>query len=108
MKPKKGKSVAVLCVFLAVAVFLGWFTVSVIRDTFNDGDNSLKLGLDLAGGASITYQIEGKATKTEINDTIYKLQQRIQSDLGSESNTTEANVYQVVSAIAESPSRFLV
>ena len=95
MKPKKGKSVAVLCVFLAVAVFLGWFTVSVIRDTFNDGKNSLKLGLDLAGGASITYQIEGKATKTEINDTIYKLQQRIQSDLGSESNTTEANVYQV-------------
>lgn len=95
MKPKKGKSVAVLCVFLAVVVFLGWFSLTVLRDTFKDGKNGLKLGLDLAGGASITYQIQGKATKTQIDDTIYKLQKRIENDLGGESNTTEANVYQM-------------
>ncbi|MQN02318.1 MAG: protein translocase subunit SecD [Lachnospiraceae bacterium] len=95
MKPKKGKSVAFFCVFLAVVVFLGWFSYTVIKDTFRQGKNSLKLGLDLAGGASITYQIQGKATKTQINDTIYKLQKRIENDLGNESNTTEANVYQV-------------
>ncbi|MCI7468562.1 MAG: protein translocase subunit SecD [Lachnospiraceae bacterium] len=95
MKPKKGKSVAFLCAFLAAVVFLGWFSITVLHDTLHNGKNSLKLGLDLAGGASITYQIQGKATKTQINDTIYKLQKRIENDLGSESNTTEANVYQM-------------
>lgn len=95
MKPKKGKSVAFFCAFLAVVVLLGYFSLTVIRDTLKDGKNSLKLGLDLAGGASITYQIKGKATKTQIQDTIYKLQKRIENDLGSESNTTEANVYQM-------------
>ena len=82
MKPKKGKSVAFFCAFLAVVVLLGYFSLTVIRDTLKDGKNSLKLGLDLAGGASITYQIKGKATKTQIQDTIYKLQKRVKHDRG--------------------------
>ena len=36
---------------------------------------NIKLGLDLAGGVSITYQVKDKnPTKEEMSDTIYKLQ----------------------------------
>ena len=48
----------------------------------------ITLGLDLAGGASITYQIADEdATAEEISDTIYKLQKRV------ETYSTEASVY---------------
>lgn len=96
MKSKnKGKSIAVLAIFLVIVVLLGYFASLVVRDTLKDGKNGLKLGLDLAGGASIVYQIEGDATKEQIQDTIMKLQKRIENDLGNESNTTEASVYQM-------------
>ena len=51
--------------------------------------NQIKLGLDLAGGVSITYQaVEENPTSEEMSDTIYKLQQRVQN------YSTEAVVYQ--------------
>ncbi|MDR1764962.1 MAG: protein translocase subunit SecD [Lachnospiraceae bacterium] len=49
----------------------------------------IKLGLDLAGGVSITYQtVKPNPTAEEMSDTIYKLQQRVQN------YSTEAEVYQ--------------
>ena len=49
----------------------------------------IKLGLDLAGGVSITYQVEGEDPSSEdMRDTIYKLQKRV------ENYSTEAQVYQ--------------
>lgn len=49
----------------------------------------IKLGLDLAGGVSITYEAtEEKPSKEAMNDTIFKLQQRI-----TDSNYTEGEVY---------------
>lgn len=97
MKRKnKGKAAAALIVILAIIVALGYYAGIIIRDTVKDGDEGLKLGLDMAGGVSITYEVEGDTpTSTEMSDTIYKLQQRIESDLGSEASTTEASVYQV-------------
>ena len=50
---------------------------------------NIKLGLDLAGGVSITYQAKGKTpTEKEMSDTVYKLQKRV------EQYSTEAGVYQ--------------
>ena len=50
---------------------------------------NIKLGLDLAGGVSITYQTKDKnPSKTDMADTIYKLQKRV------EQYSTEASVYQ--------------
>lgn len=50
---------------------------------------NIKLGLDLAGGVSITYQVKDKnPTDEEMSDTIYKLQRRV------EQYSTEATVYQ--------------
>ena len=50
---------------------------------------NIKLGLDLAGGVSITYQVEDEnPTAEQMSDTIYKLQLRV------EQYSTEASVYQ--------------
>ena len=51
----------------------------------------IKLGLDLAGGVSITYQASkdnGELTSTDMSDSVYKLQ------LKAHDYTTEAEVYQ--------------
>lgn len=81
MKDKKGKSLlGMLILLVAIAVF-GWFGYSVMGD--------IKLGLDLAGGVSITYQAkEANPSAEDMSDTIYKLQQRVQN------YSTEAEVYQ--------------
>ena len=81
MKNKKGKSfLGMLLLLIAIGVF-GYFGYSTM--------NQIKLGLDLAGGVSITYQaVDENPTSEEMSDTIYKLQQRVQN------YSTEAVVYQ--------------
>ena len=81
MKQKKGKSLlGMLLLLVAIGVF-GWFGYSTMDD--------IKLGLDLAGGVSITYQAkEANPSAEDMADTIYKLQQRVQN------YSTEAEVYQ--------------
>ena len=81
MKENKGKSLlGMLVLIVAIAVF-GWFGYSTMGD--------IKLGLDLAGGVSITYQAkEANPSAEDMSDTIYKLQQRVQN------YSTEAEVYQ--------------
>lgn len=81
MKNSKVKGLlGVLALLFAVGLF-GFFGY----DTMDD----IKLGLDLAGGVSITYQaVEENPTAEEMSDTIYKLQQRVQN------YSTEAEVYQ--------------
>lgn len=81
MKSSKGKGlIGLLILLIAVGLFgfLGY-------DTMDD----IKLGLDLAGGVSITYQaVKEDPSQEEMADTIYKLQQRVQN------YSTEAEVYQ--------------
>lgn len=49
---------------------------------------NINLGLDLAGGVSITYEIqESNPTSQDIEDTIYKLEKRV------EGRSTESQVY---------------
>ena len=50
---------------------------------------NIKTGLDLAGGVSITYRVKGDdPSQSDMDDTIYKLQKRV------ESYSNEAQVYQ--------------
>lgn len=50
----------------------------------------IRLGLDLAGGVSITYEtVKENPTAEELKDTVYKLQKRV-----DDSGQTEAAVYQ--------------
>lgn len=85
---KKGKGVTILSVILVCILCLGYYASIILSSTGRGENQNITLGLDLAGGVSITYQIvdEG-ATAEEISDTVYKLQKRV------ESYSTEASVY---------------
>ena len=81
MKSSKGKATVRLALLLVLIAVAGFFGCSYMDD--------IKLGLDLAGGVSITYQAkEENPSAEDMSDTIYKLQQRV------ESYSTEAEVYQ--------------
>ena len=87
---KKSRAVIVLAVLVLLLACFG-YTAAVGIGTENSGSASdIKLGLDLAGGVSITYQVVGdeKPDGDDMADTIYKLQKRV------ESYSTEAIVYQ--------------
>ena len=88
MKKAKRNSVLTVIIFILVLA-LGTFTVvqGLGKNHIGKAENII-LGLDLAGGVSITYQIkEDNPTDQEIRDTIERLQQR--ADVYS----TDSNVY---------------
>jgi SecD/SecF fusion protein len=87
--PPKQKATLSLVLFLVVALICGYIAAYGVGKENKGRVQNIKLGLDLAGGVSITYEVVGdKPTDTEIADTIYKLQKRV------ESYSTEASVYQ--------------
>ncbi len=99
---KKSKGFIAIVVLLACLVGLGYYASSILSATSvsqstgdgNTSESGIKLGLDLSGGVSITYQIKDEnPSQTDIDDTIAKLEQRIESD--STISTTEYSVYQV-------------
>ncbi len=80
MNNSKGKG------FLGLLILL--FAVGLFGFLGYDTMDSIKLGLDLAGGVSITYQaVEANPSDEDMADTVYKLQQRVQN------YSTEAEVY---------------
>ncbi|WP_294784812.1 protein translocase subunit SecD [uncultured Eubacterium sp.] len=89
---KKKKGVVVFLVMIIVMLLLGYYSYGIVKGTAaKDNEKGVKLGLDLAGGVSITYQVKGDATPSaeDMSDTVYKLQKRV------ETYSTEAEVYQV-------------
>ncbi len=87
---KKNKAIMGLVVFVLLLAGLGYTAAFGIGADKSGSASSVKLGLDLAGGVSITYQVVGEEMpdKEDMSDTIYKLQQRV------ENYSTEAQVYQ--------------
>lgn len=81
MKNKKGSSLFGLVLLIAAIGLFGYFGYSTM--------SAIKLGLDLAGGVSITYQAkEANPSAEDMSDTIYKLRLRV------ENYSSEAEVYQ--------------
>jgi len=88
MKKVKRNSVLTLIVFV-IALALGTYTTvqGLGKHHIGKAENII-LGLDLAGGVSITYEIEeDNPTEQEINDTVDRLQQR------ADTYSTDSNVY---------------
>ncbi|HJA32079.1 MAG: protein translocase subunit SecDF [Clostridiales bacterium] len=88
MNRKKG----IITLIAAIVALIGFTFVAVFGlDANKTGSASnIKLGLDLAGGVSITYEVVGEEepSAADMSDTIFKLQQRV------ENYSTEAQVYQ--------------
>jgi SecD/SecF fusion protein len=88
MKNKR-KGLLSLIVILAVIVFCGYTTLVGLGKAHKGSAQNIRLGLDLAGGVSITYEaVKDNPTDTEMKDTIQKMQQR------AEVYSTESTVVQ--------------
>ena len=87
---KKNRAVIGLIVYVLILGLLGYTAIFGVGSDKSGAASSIKLGLDLAGGVSITYQVVGdeNPSSEDMSDTIYKLQQRVQN------YSTEAQVYQ--------------
>ena len=78
MKRRKRNSMLMILIFI-LALALGAFTTihGVGKEKRGTAKN-IKLGLDLAGGVSITYEIaESNPSSTDVDDTMFKLQKRV-------------------------------
>ena len=87
---KKSKAIIVLLCMILALVGISYVDIYGIDGKGTGSASDIKLGLDLAGGVSITYQVVGEEAPdaTDMADTIAKLQQRV------ENYSTEAIVYQ--------------
>lgn len=88
MKKAKRNSVLTIIIFLAVLALGTFTTVQGLGKHHIGKAENIILGLDLAGGVSITYQIkEDNPSEQDIRDTIQRLQQR------ADTYSTDSNVY---------------
>ena len=86
---KKSKGIISLILTVVLIALLGFTSVVGFGKGQTGAAKNIKLGLDLEGGVSITYQVKGETPSAEdMSDTIYKLQKRV------EQYSTEATVYQ--------------
>lgn len=87
---KKSKAIIILLVMLVALAGITYVDINGINADGAGSASDIKLGLDLAGGVSITYEVVGEETpsSTDMNDTVAKLQKRVWN------YSTEANVYQ--------------
>lgn len=86
---KKWQGFLSLLVVIAAMAGLCYLVLYGVDATGVGSAAKTKLGLDLAGGVSITYEVVGDETpsKADLDDTVFKLRKRI------DQYSTEANVY---------------
>jgi len=85
---KRNACLSLLVIVLLIAA-LSYVVMNGLGVEKTGSAKGIDLGLDLAGGVSITYQAVGDKSPSaeDMSDTIYKLQQRV------ENYSTEAQVY---------------
>ncbi len=89
MKDRKKGILHIGLVLIAIAI-CSYVALVGIGKAHKGSVGNIRLGLDLAGGVSITYQAKGDKTPSQekMDDTVYKMQKRV------ENYSTEAQVYQ--------------
>ncbi|MBQ8147829.1 MAG: protein translocase subunit SecD [Lachnospiraceae bacterium] len=76
MKNQRVKAILVIVLFLLITVGCAYIDIYGLMGSGKAED--ITLGLDLAGGVSITYEIaDENASAEDIADTIYRLQKRV-------------------------------
>ena len=86
---KKRNGIIVLILTIVLIIGGAYMVVNGVGTEGSGAAQNIDLGLDLAGGVSITYQAVGETTPSseDMADTIYKLQKRV------EGYSTESQVY---------------
>ena len=86
---KKRNAIIALILAIVLIVGGGYMVVNGVGTEGTGAAENINLGLDLAGGVSITYQAVGDHTPSgeDMDDTVYKLQKRV------EGYSTESQVY---------------
>lgn len=88
MNSKVKGAFQILLVLLVTAAF-GVVAYTGIGEANRGSAKNIRLGLDLAGGVSVTYEASKQnPTAQEMSDTVYKMQKRVENE------STEASVYQ--------------
>lgn len=87
---KKSKAITIMLCILVLLLGVTYIDLFGVDASGTGSASDISLGLDLAGGVSITYQVVGdeEPSATDMSDTIAKLQKRV------ENYSTEAIVYQ--------------
>lgn len=86
---KKSKAIGILVLIFAIMAGMTWYAGTIISTVGVGESRNIKLGLDLAGGVSITYRaVDENPSAEDMKDTVYKLQKRV------ETYSTESTVYQ--------------
>lgn len=85
----KVKGIFQILLVLLVTVALGVIAWTGVGKANRGSAKNIRLGLDLAGGVSVTYEAtKENPTAQEMTDTVYKMQKRVENE------STEASVYQ--------------
>lgn len=85
----KVKGIFQILLVLLVTAALGIVAYTGIGEGKRGSAKNIRLGLDLAGGVSVTYEAtKENPTAQEMSDTVYKMQKRVENE------STEASVYQ--------------
>jgi SecD/SecF fusion protein len=86
---KKSRSILSLVITVLLLALLTYTAAVGFGKKSTGSAKNINLGLDLAGGVSITYQVKDEnPSADDMSDTVYKLQKRV------ENYSTEATVYQ--------------
>lgn len=89
MKDHKKRNIVGFFLVLVAIAACAYVALAGVGDKHQGSARNIKLGLDLAGGVSITYEAnEDNPSSEDMSDTVYKLQQRVGV------YSTEAEVYQ--------------
>lgn len=87
-KNNKRSIIGLIAVFIAIAA-CAYVVIAGVGKSRQGSAGNIKLGLDLAGGVSITYEAaDGNPSAEDMADTVYKLQRRV------EVYSMDAEVYQ--------------
>ena len=75
---KVWKKIIALVVLLGMLGLIGYTVIAGFPGTDGKGRaQNITLGLDLAGGVSITYKANGDVSSQDLSDVVYKMQQRV-------------------------------
>ncbi len=89
---KAWKKIISLIALLGMLGIMGYTVIAGFPGTDGKGKAAnINLGLDLAGGVSITYQTVGDVTSQELSDAVYKMQQRIDEYDGAQAYAEGSN-----------------